>query len=125
MECPHGYPAALKCPFCRRAAAAEAKEQGQAATLTAQPEWADKAWEAMLTLARTGKPFTADDLVAMVGMPEGSVNAIGAVFSRASKTNVINRIGHQAAERLASHLRMVGVWRGCRVEKDAEGEYLW
>lgn len=58
-----------------------------------------KLGEGIRKLASTGEPFTADDLVALVGIPDASHSAnsrnssLGAVFSWASKSGLIRPTG--------------------------------
>lgn len=111
--------------MCRRAAAAQARDEGIARTLNAQPDWADTAWQALLDLSRTGAPFTADDLVERVGMPPTSGKAIGGVFNRAAKAGIIRKVGERPTTRVTSHLRSLAVWQGSRIEKDEDGQWLW
>jgi hypothetical protein len=122
---PHGYPTVAGCPICRRQSAASLRDQGMAQTTEAQPEWAEVAWRALMDLSRTGKPFTAEDLVDVVGMPPTSGKAIGAVFNKAAKRGIIRKVGERPTTRVSSHLRSLAVWQGSRVEKDEDGQWLW
>lgn len=79
----------------------------------AAPEWRDRALAYLDELAAAGRPFTADDLVERVGLPEtGSPNAVGALFGGAARRGLILRAGDTQATRRARHAGRVSVWVG-------------
>jgi hypothetical protein len=95
-----------------------AKERGLLAAGSADRawEWKHRALDAIHDLAATGQPFTADEVVAAVGLPDfGSNrnNAVGAVFSAATKRGWIVHTGvYRKSRRVISHARAVAVWVG-------------
>lgn len=80
--------------------------------------WSDAADEAIIALAATGRDFTSDDLLEMIGPPDVSHapnarnNAMGAAFSRASKRKIIEVVGHTQSR--AQHRKggLIRIWRG-------------
>lgn len=58
----------------------------------ARSAWAARALAAIDVLARSGRSFTAEDVVAMVGEPS-NFRAVGAVISRASRKGKIRTDG--------------------------------
>ena len=116
MVCEHGEPRGPKaCPFCRNAGIT-AKQEGLALAESSDlvAGWMNYAIEAIKQLARSGQPFTAEDLTDVVGMPGGSNKAIGAAMNKVAKTGMIYRVGIAPATRVTSHRRMLAVWRGGR-----------
>lgn len=80
----------------------------------AQPdEWKSAVDLQIARLARTGRPFTADDVSAVVGdSPTGSQGAMGARFLAASKRGVIRRVGYVKSGRASVHAHPVAQWQG-------------
>jgi hypothetical protein len=78
--------------------------------------WKASAWEVLQELAGSGATFTADDLVARVGLPgsgrPNDSNAVGALFSAAARDGLIVRTGYRKAGRAASHARVLATWTG-------------
>jgi len=68
-------------------------------------------------MARTGKPFTAEDVVNEIGAPGGSGKVIGAAFNTVARSGMIWRCGERPADRKTSHRRMLAVWRGGQVQE--------
>jgi hypothetical protein len=91
-------------------------EAGKAASslawLSADPAWSAEAWEWIVAKAEAGEMFTADDLVASVGVPENHPNAIGGIVRRASTKGIIQSVGVTQATRKESHGRLVRQWLG-------------
>jgi hypothetical protein len=89
--------------------------------------WGRDAEAAIRQLAASGVPFTADDLIRLVGLPSWGVNrnnAVGALFTSAAKRGLIVRTGHYRKSRRAlSHGRMIAVWVG--VEGPLPEVALW
>lgn len=82
----------------------------------AVPDWTEDARDAIDYLAAAGRPFTADDLVTLVGLPRPSEpnrnNAVGAVLNGAARRGVIRRVADRSAARPLSHARRLTVWEG-------------
>lgn len=77
------------------------------------PEW-DRGvvMQAIEHLARTGRPFTADDLHAL-GIPlPPHPNHIGALFSAARKSGLIEQVGYQPSAREGRNGSVVRQWKG-------------
>lgn len=90
---------------------------GQDRAIENKPEWAEVAYKALRELALSGRPFTADDLVELVGLPTGKVtdkknNAVGALFTKVARTGLITRIGYTQSARKSGHATTIGIWRG-------------
>lgn len=76
-------------------------------------DWTEQARTHIAHLAGTGEPFTADTVIAAIGMPPtGSRNIVGAVFDAARMARLIVRVGDTQAQRRARHASRVSVWRG-------------
>lgn len=92
------------------------RDQGMALAEAAVPTWTDDARDAIDYLADRGRPFTADDLVALVGLPRPSEpnrnNAVGAVLGGAARRGRIRRVADATAGRPLSHSRRLTVWEG-------------
>jgi hypothetical protein len=79
--------------------------------------WKADAYGCIVKLATAGRPFTADDVHAMmVGRwAPGTVhpNVMGAVFARARRDGIITTHNHyRPSVRRDAHRRMVRVWEG-------------
>ena len=121
--CNHGEPRGAKyCPLCRRAGI-EAKEQGIALAEQPHAEWSEAAKAEIMRLARTGAPFTIEDVCDVVGLPGGSNKAVGAIMNRVARTHMIWKCGTRPATRVTSHRRTLQVWRGA-IATDSQ-ETLW
>lgn len=88
-----------------------------AATAKAVPTWTDRAHRAIDQLAATGRPFTADDITRLIGLPRPDEgvnrnNAVGAVFRAAARRGVIVRVGFTQSGRTRSHGRVLAEWQG-------------
>jgi hypothetical protein len=107
-------------PLFDMTAASQAKDEGQARALNAERAWPWKehAERAIYRLATTGLPFTADDVVAEVGLPEGKVgmnrnNGVGAIFSACAKRGWIRPTGHyMKSRRRSNHSAVLAIWTG-------------
>ena len=121
--CPHEMMTRRDCPLCRRidaAAGEKLRAEGEAKALEAQPVWLEQAEAAMRQLAGTGRPFTAEDLVDIVGLPGVGThrsNAVGALFSRWAKSHQIKEVGTTRTKRKSSHNSTIRVWVGFRNEE--------
>jgi hypothetical protein len=96
----------------------EAKEEGMALALTRHgiEDWKDAAREAVIEMP-IGHTFTADDLIAVVGLPSGDAgqnenNAVGAIINGMAKQKLIAKTASRVnATRKGSHARELTVWR--------------
>lgn len=91
------------------------KAEGITIAKEAQSNWHNEAVVCIRQMARTGRPFTAEDVVAAIGAPTGSGKVIGAAFNTVARSNMIWRCGERPADRKTSHRRMLAVWRGGQV----------
>lgn len=96
------------CVFCQDYTGAIAKVNGTDA-VKRDAEWWDRAG-AWLNQQPRGYRFTADDLVAALGKPEGSVNQIGARLRSWAVADRIDPVGYDEATRPESHARILRVW---------------
>jgi hypothetical protein len=116
MFCEHGATAPRFCAICRHQGIVEMVE-GIVKAKEAQLNWHDQAVTCIRAFARTGKPFTAEDVVAEIGAPTGSGKVIGAAFNTVARSGMIWRCGERPADRKSSHRRMLAVWRGGQVQE--------
>lgn len=91
------------------------KAKGILIAKESQLDWHNEAVICIRQMARTGKPFTAEDVVNEIGAPSGSGKVIGAAFNTVVKSRMIWRCGERPADRKTSHRRMLAVWRGGQV----------
>jgi hypothetical protein len=77
------------------------------------PDWNEAAWRALVRLARSGAPFSADDLVAEVG-PAESPGASGALFRAAARSGLIECVGYGVSRRLSRHGGLMRRWQGLK-----------
>jgi hypothetical protein len=119
MECEHGEPRGPKyCAFCRSGSVQDpTTTEVMEWALDAKKEWTQRATGALLTLAQSGRQFTSDDLVEIVGLPAGTTrtaanNAVGALFARYSRKHLITSCGVKATDRSSSHGRSIRIWVG-------------
>jgi hypothetical protein len=85
-------------------------DAGTQLALSVDPDWTDRAWSALLELARARRPFTADDVAAAVG-PAPSPGASGALFRAGARSGLIVRVGYGASRRLSRHGGLIRVWQ--------------
>jgi hypothetical protein len=83
----------------------------KAASHVEDAPWAAVADEEMARLARSGDPFTAEDLIGIVGKPSTD-NAIGAMFGKWSKRGAIVSTGMTKTTHALGHARRILVWKG-------------
>jgi hypothetical protein len=93
------------------------KQQGMQLALDAQPDWNDQALIAILQLAKRGTEFTSEDVLAMTGLPSGTVgqhknNASGAIMNKAARAGWIRKVGYTTAKRKESHGAVLALWVG-------------
>lgn len=123
IECEHGEPrGADACALCRHKAN-QLKETGMAQAETVNEEWNTQARAEIMRLARTGQPFTIEDVIDVVGLPGGSNKSVGSVMNRVARTGMIYKYGQRPASRVTSHRRSLQVWRGGITSLDQET--LW
>lgn len=87
--------------------------------MTPTPTWFDRATTALIALAASGDPFTSDDLIDVVGVPDADHqpnarnNQVGAVFREAARQGIIRSEGRVVQSR-QPHRKggAVRVWRG-------------
>lgn len=115
MICEHGADAPKYCAICRHQGIT-ARDEGITLAKESQLNWHDEAVICIRQFARTGRPFTAEDVVAEIGAPTGSGKVIGAAFNTVARSSMIWRCGETPASRKSSHRRMLAVWRGGRVD---------
>jgi hypothetical protein len=97
------------CSWCSAASSGFAAGRRASSAVTVDPEWKARA-EAWLERQPTGTRFTADHLVAAVGLPHGSPNQVGATI-RAWAGHRIRAIGAELSTRRECHGRLVRVWQ--------------
>lgn len=73
--------------------------------------WKARANKALEELIREGSYFSADDLVAAVGMPPRP-NMLGGVFIGARRAGLIEPVGYTQAHRPEAHARVQRTWKG-------------
>lgn len=102
------------CRVCNGRRADEAAQLGgHQATQHADAEWTARALDRLDGLVAMHLPFTADDVVAAVGLPsEGSSNAVGGLVQAYAKRKAIKRIGYTKSTRRESHARVIAIWVG-------------
>lgn len=67
--------------------------------------WSSRAWAAIEDLAATGRAFSSDDLVDLVGLPDpdhepnARNGAVGAIFRQASTAGLIRPTGRVVTSR--------------------------
>lgn len=114
MFCEHGASAPKYCAICRHQGIM-GKAEGITIAKESQLNWHNEAVTCIRQMARTGRPFTAEDVVNEIGSPGGSGKVIGAAFNTVAKSYMIWRCGERPADRKSSHRRMLAVWRGGQV----------
>lgn len=93
------------------------KADGQAKADASQPlAWKNNVDHVIAMLARTGRPFTSDDVSAITGdSPTGSRGAMGSRFTTAARRGVIRRVGYVPSRRPSVHMHPVAQWVGAQV----------
>lgn len=76
--------------------------------------WRAGAMAAVETLADSGRIFTSEDLVAVVGEPQGTQNQLGAVFLTASRRGTIVCVGAVRSARPGRKAGLVRQWVGAQ-----------
>ncbi len=92
------------------------KEQGQAlveGSKAVPEEWKTAFVREVQRLARTGRQFTSEDVVSVVGVPAGAnPNVVGARVSACAKMRIIRRCGFRKSKRPERRSAIVAVWVG-------------
>lgn len=87
----------------------QAKDRG-IARATKDARWWVEAGRFLKAL-RPGALFTADDLVDLIGLPDGSPNQVGACVRSWAAADLIKPNGFEESKRKSNHGRVVRVWR--------------
>jgi hypothetical protein len=96
------------------------RDEGHAKALAGAVTWSERCVAEIERRVREGSPFTADDVVLMVGLPDGvpgsnKNNAVGAIMRVMAKRKVITRTGRVVqSKRKASRARLLSEWVGVR-----------
>lgn len=85
------------------------RDEGAATVAANTPSWQEEARQAIGYLAAQGEPFSADDLVELVGMPPHP-NSLGAAFVSSSRRGAIRALGYTQGRRPESHARVQRLW---------------
>lgn len=93
----------------------EKKSNGQRKALSAADlQWRENAETALAKLIDSGRTFTADDLIDLVGLANEGVNRnniIGALFTSYRKTGMIRSTGnYRPSMRISNHGRILAEW---------------
>lgn len=93
------------------------KTEGQERAVSGASDWFRSAQKDIMQLARSGRSFTADDLIAITGLPNerstpNSNNAVGPVFSWARRQGLIQVVGYGRTSRRRGRARNLTVWKG-------------
>lgn len=95
----------------------ELRDEGMELVLEHQ----SKEWKQMFTtcyhaMVRSGRTFTSEDIVNLVGPPPGHPNAVGAIFSALVKPDLdsgaVDYLGHVKTKNPKSHASRIGQYRG-------------
>ncbi len=78
--------------------------------------WGDRAHNAILALAATGKPFTALDVREQVGPPPNP-NMVGPALSSAAREGIITKVGGTTSTRRLRRRSGTAVWIGADAGK--------
>jgi hypothetical protein len=89
-------------------------EEGMERSWTAtSEEWRDVAWDTLIKLANSGKPFNSDDIKERIGPPDHP-NAVGSLFSKASRRGIIEVVGMRPMRGAKAHARMTFLYIGIK-----------
>ncbi len=94
------------------------KADGMAAALEhIGTDYPDRFERAVRELAKTGEPFTADAVTALIGFPRtghktNRNNAVGAMMSACARKGLIRPHSMKRAKRSRSHARLLRAWVG-------------
>lgn len=94
------------------------KAKGIKQVLANNADWQSAVHAVLTQLCQSRETFTAEDLrkaCAAAGIPDPKhPNAWGAAINSASKSGLIEQIGHKKNHMSSAHARIVGVWRAAR-----------
>ena len=76
-------------------------------------DWKNRADATMEDLAASGRDFTSEDLISVVGMPSHP-NAMGMRFVIAKRKGLIERVGWKNSSINRQHAHALGLWRGVK-----------
>jgi hypothetical protein len=91
------------------------RQEGMAsARQNADVDWRKQVEDAVIWLAGTKAPFTADDVRKQVGDPPTGThyNAMGAIIAGLAKAGIIHPIGYTKSARVVGHSNLVRRWMG-------------
>ncbi len=80
-------------------------------------EWRDRAVQALDLYIAAGEPFTADDIVGLIGPPDsehkpnGRNNAVGSLFKNAAKSGRIHTVGYTRSTTPTRKGGLIAVWQ--------------
>ena len=107
----HGYDSPKRCPWCKHDVPTD-----PIVPATGPDDWEQSAKHALYELAHSGRPFTSEDLTAMVGFPGTSTangnNKVGLFIQRQARTFRLRRVDMVAARNPQSHGRLLTAWMG-------------
>jgi len=89
---------------------AQARDAGMALVSENNPSYLERFHAAAETLLRTNRKLTSQAVVAIVGMPAGSVNAVGAAMHSVAKRHGLFIAGYVTSERPSRHAGRIAVW---------------
>lgn len=87
------------------------RDRGAEGALSSSPEWAAEAWDVLKSLARSGRPFSVNDIRERVG-PGPSSGSCGAVVLNGLKAKWIRHFDDERARHVEAHARRIGVYTG-------------
>lgn len=95
----------------------------------ANEEWKQKFREVALEFASDGRPFTSEDVVAIVGLPRVDPglhknNAVGAMMSGLARAGYIVKVGHRNSRRTISHASEIATWVGVKYMRQTPEERI-
>ncbi len=82
------------------------------ADVAASTSWKQDVDAAIVELAATGEPFTAEEVRELAGDPPDHPNAMGARFNAAARAGLIVRVGYRLARRASLHRHPIALWVG-------------
>lgn len=86
--------------------------------------WTRRAETELIALAATGRPFTADDLLARVGPPDpghapnGRNSAVGSLFAQWHHRHHIEIVGFAQSTTPSRKGGLIRIWRGSNPTKE-------
>lgn len=119
-ECEHGEVRGVRyCALCRAAGVSgEGHTDRPTPYLGSVLDWERAAKHLIWQLARSGQPFTSEDITAEIGFPDqfnqpnGRNNRIGTLLNSVAKSYGLRRVDMRAAKNPQAHGRLLTVWIG-------------